>query len=197
MLLETFVEHKVESEASWKVRDDLVKFGKLLFKEDVKPIVNALTNVETKVFIELHHAYLKEYYAAKKLAISAAQQASELLTTNQLESAFSGNYIPKFFSAIAKSKFKEPSATIRAQFAGDKEMCAKKEDEQIKSAVAAITPQLVAYFETILSFSEGELGGIIQLKKTLADHLLQLAVLKQLNDVVGNIQLQSNAFTFF
>ncbi|MFT5957731.1 MAG: ATP-dependent exoDNAse (exonuclease V) beta subunit, partial [Flavobacteriales bacterium] len=196
MLLETFVEHKVESEASWKVRDDLVKFGKLLFKEDVKPIVSALTNVETKVFIELHHAYLKEYYAAKKLAISAAQKASELLTTNQLESAFSGNYIPKFFSAIAKSNFKEPSTTIRGQFAGDKEMCAKKEEEQIKSAVAAITPQLVGYFETILAFSEGESGGIIQLKKTLADHLLQLAVLKQLNDVVGNIQLQSNAFTF-
>lgn len=196
MLLETFVEHKVESEASWKVRDDLIKFGKLLFKEDVKPIVNALADVETKVFIDQHTRFLNEYYAAKKATIAAAENAGKLISSNHLNDAFSGNYIPKFFNAIASGTIKEPSATIRAQFAGEKDMCARKEEDHVKSSVAAITPQLTDFFETILAFSEGDSGGIIQLKKTLADHLLQLAVLKQLNDVVGQIQTQSNAFTF-
>ena len=195
-LLEKFVEQRVDDEASWKVRDDLVRFGKLLFKEEVKPVLASLEKTESKEFIALHRAFLKAYHDEKKAVILRGEKALKLIQDHQLQDAFSGNFIPKYFLTISKGKLDLPNATVRKQFLGEKDMVAKKETDALKQAVHAITPQLTDYYEGILGFFEGEEGRILQLKKAIANHILQLAVLSKLHELISEIQLQNNAYTF-
>jgi ATP-dependent exoDNAse (exonuclease V) beta subunit len=196
-IVERFVLQRVEDEDSWNIRTELLRFGGLLFKEEIRPVINALDDYEAADFVALHEAYRQEVAAAEAEALKAAKQAIALLESEGLMKAFSSNYVPKFFEKIiAEGVPVGPNNTVRAQFDGEKSFCAAKAPDEVKMRVEQIAPQLTQYFDIVLDTVEGPKGSVIQLKKHLTRSMYPLAVLQQLRGAILDVRAETNAFTF-
>ncbi len=192
-VVEGFVLQRIEDEDSWLIRDELIKFGKLLFKEEIRPVLNALSTYKPTDFINLQRTYLKEIHKADTAAVEAARSAAREIGAAGLEKAFSGHHIPKFFDRIASGDLREPSATIQGQFDGVKSLCKSGTPSEEEAAVAAFLEQhLRKPYHQILEALDPKLS----LKRGLMNSMYPLAVLQQLQETIYDVRTSANAFTF-
>lgn len=196
-IVERFVLQRVEDEDNWNIRTELMRFGGLLFKEEIRPVINALEAYEATDFVRLHEQFRKEVSEAEAKAVEAAKEATALIEGEGLTKAFSRHYIPKYFKKISdEGALMAPSNTIREQFAGTKPYCAAKAPDEVQLHVEQVAVQLQSYYDTILNTIEGPEGEILQLKKHLTASMYPLAVLRELRKAILQVRAETNAFTF-
>lgn len=196
-VLETYALQLVDDEKSWDMRSELVKFGKLLFDEQVQPMMQAVEAVKTEDFAVIRKAYLEYMRIAEHNAQTAAQAALNLIAQNGLnEGNFSRGSAPKYFEKVANRQFAAPTSTLCSMFAGEQSLYTKATPEQVKQTIDRITPELTAYFEGASSLYHGEAAGIYSLKKALLANIFQIMVLHELQKALNEVRSARNCMTF-
>lgn len=192
-VVEGFVLQRIEDEDSWQIRDELIRFGKLLFKEEIRPVLTALSDYQPADFIELRKGYAGDIHRVDAAAIEAAGVAAHEIRAAGLSEAFSGHHIPKFFERSAKGDLRDPSATIQSQFDGTKSLCRSNTPAEEEAAMNAFLEQhLRQPYNRILE----ALDPVIKLKRSLVSSMYPLAVLQQLQAAIYQVRSTANVFTF-
>jgi len=196
-VLETYALQLVDDEKSWDMRGELVKFGKLLFDEQVQPMMQAVEAVKTEDFAVIRKAYLKSIQDAELRAQAAAQAALDIIAKNGLNpNDFSSSYVPNYFVKIANRQFVLPSSAVNKMFLGVASFYPKKTHEHAKSAIDRIAPQLSEYFSVTSGLLTGEAGGIYLMKKALLSNIFQIMVLHELQIALNEVRSAKNCMTF-
>jgi ATP-dependent exoDNAse (exonuclease V) beta subunit len=196
-VLETYALQLVDDEKSWDMRGELIKFGMLLFDEQVQPMMKEVEAVKTEDFAEIRKTYLKYIQDAENKAQAGAQAALDLIAQNGLNSGdFSRSFVPKYFEKIANRQFVEPSSTLENMFAGAASFYTKTVSAHAKLAIDRISPQLTEYFSIANGLLAGEAAGIYIMKKALLANIFQIMVLHELQIALNEVRSAKNCMTF-
>lgn len=196
-VMERYALQRIDDEKSWDMRSDLLTFGKLLFDEQVAPLLSKLSDYQPQDFIDLYDRLRDEIEAMKKEAVLAAQRLLDLYHQNGLSEAdFSRGTAYTSIRNIAKGVFKPLSDTAIAMFALQKPFYAQKLAPERKAILDGIQAQIAAGFEPIDRVLGSQKGRGFRTKEMLTTSLFQLAVLQQLEQSVKSVSEARNSMTF-
>lgn len=195
-VIEKYALQRVDDEQAWDMRGDLTDFGKLLFNEQVAPLLQTFEAPEPAYFLELHDRLIGEVKAAQNIARDHAKQAVAALVEADLKDEdFFRAYLPKFFKNIQNGVFNEPSVTIAGHFMETHALYTKKTADDVIARIEGVYPELEVRFHAILDAVFGEEGGRLKLKSAIAGSMYQLATLQQLDASIKEVRNNRNIMT--
>ena len=201
-IMEEYALQRVEDEENWKMRADLVNFGKLLFKEETRPVLAALTELSPSDFLEIRKRYDQEINVARRLVREPLKSALDACEQQGIgASDFTNSNAFNYFTKFLKGEESPPSNALRVILEGDtgKPLYAKSKMKAYPEKAAIMDdlhPLFTKGYEAIVAYLESPNGRILQLKKVLLKTLYPLAVLQQLNASLEQVRKEQNSFTF-
>lgn len=196
-VIERYALQRVDDEQGWDMRNDLVRFGKLLFNEQFAPMLRALEDVTPEDFMQKHADLNAEIHAAYAKTEAHARAALEAIENASLsEKDFSRGFVPIFFKSYLTGERKSPSATLIKMFLGEANAYKAKTPSEIVAAITELMPTLNEHFEGIMDVVGGEEGAILRMKEALAGSMFQLATLRELEVAVSEVRVARNVMTF-
>lgn len=196
-VMERYALQRIDDEKSWDMRGDLLTFGKLLFDEQVAPLLNKLSGYQPQDFIDLYDRLRSETESMKREAVKAANSILELYHQNGLSAAdFSRGTGYNSIKKVASGDFAKFSDAAAAIFALEKPFYTAKLDDERKAIIDGIEDQIAANFAPIDRVVGKEHGKSFRTKEMLSSSLFQLAVLQQLERSVKAVSEARNSMTF-
>ena len=198
-LIERYALQRLDDEKGWDMRRDLKDFGKLLFSEQVAPLLMGLDEVPFERFIEVYDALKTEVITERKRLEAHASTALDAIAKAGVDpNDFSGKngVVPTYLGRIRSGVLEMPGSTVFKQAKGEQGLYTQKADQAIKSAIDAIADEVLTNLNAIVDYLMGEPGGVLRLKTALLETLYQLAVLKALRESIDGVREQRNIMTF-
>lgn len=198
-LIERYALQRLDDEQGWDMRRDLKDFGKLLFSEQVAPLLAQLDDFSFERFLEVYGVLRNEVFAARNTLETHAKQAIELIGRAGVQhSDFSGQggQIPSFLKKVCNGELNAPGSAVLKQLRGDQGMYPKTTAPEVALAIDGIDAELRAHLNFLNNYLTGSAGQELRLKTALLGTLYQLAVLKALRDSVEDVRDARNVMTF-
>ncbi len=199
ILIERYALQRLDDEKGWDMRRDLKDFGRLLFSEQVAPLLLALDDFPLERFMEVYDTLRTEVGAERaKLEGHANSALQSIANAGVAHEDFSGRggIVPGYLKKISSGELLNPNSSVFKQAKGEQGLYAQKASEHIKSSIDAIADEVLQDLNVLVDYLSGEPGRVLRLKEALLATLYQLAVLKALRDSIDGVREQRNIMTF-
>jgi len=199
-LLEGFARMQAEEEKDIRLRPQLEKFGKLVWREHLQETLAGFQGGDWGPgrFAEVRDRLHAEVNAVDRDLRRQAKSALDLIRRHGLEDGyFSGNpNVVKWFSGLAKSGFRvaPPSPTLTGMFEEGR-LWAKSAKADKVAAMQAILPELLGLWEAYSAVCGGERGAELRLKDVLVRKISLIGVLALLRDELDRLCEERNVRT--
>lgn len=190
-LLIEYALDKTEEDKSWDISWELREFSKVLLNENDAYYFEKLSTKTLEDFVELKtRVYLSQKETVKKIK-EIGQEGVTIIETMGLKSTdFYRGTIPKFFTDLKtldqKFDYLKRSATI-AKAIEHNQFYTKSVDDNIKTAIENIKPELIKIFENSQTLYKNFLLYRLTLKS-----IVPLAVLNQISIALQTIKEENN-----
>ena len=197
-LLEAFVEQQVEDEKDTRVREALMQHARLVDKEHMQPMLQALDGWKPLQFEAARKRLSKEVAAVDRAVQEAVGQAREALRAAGLTVAdFSRGSVPKWLEKVANEGEKaEPSATVVAMIRGEKNPWTAKTAADVQEAISGVMPAVEMALEAWETAYRGEAGGLLKLKRRVRQRMSLVGTLATLSEELQTLMREQAVQTF-
>jgi len=198
-ILTDFAIYKIEDEKDWSIDKALFSFGKILFQENSRHFVKAITQISPQQFQKTRHKVQEYLQNLEKQLKELAQKALDIINQAGLNhDDFSRKQIPSYFRELLEkdllNSFKlDKSKQLAEQLNGEGEWYTKKlalgkkaQIDSIKPAIMAISQQIdsIIAAESTRFIIANQLNKEFYLLATLSELAIELEKVKAENNIV-------------
>ncbi|MGA1373414.1 MAG: UvrD-helicase domain-containing protein [Flavobacteriales bacterium] len=199
-LLEGFAKMQAEEEKDIRLRPQLEKFGRLVWREHLQETLAGFEGSDwgPARFAEVRDRLRAEVNAVDRDLRRQGKSVVDLIRRHGLEDGyFSANpNVVKWFSGLAKSGFRvaTPSPTLIGMFEEGR-LWAKSAKPDTVAAIQAVLPELLGLWEAYSAVCGGEGGAELRLKDVLVRKISLIGVLALLRDELDRLCDERNVRT--
>ena len=198
-LIERYAMQRLDDEQGWDMRRDLKDFGKLLFSEQVAPLLAQLDDFSFERFLNVYEVLRKEVFSERSMLEGRAKAALDLIDQAGVQhNDFSGQggQIPSYLKKVSNGELHAPGSLVLKQLRGEQGIYPKTAGPDVAAAIDGIDASLREHLNVLNDYFSGSAGQVLRLKIALMGTLFQLAVLKALRDSVEEVRDARNVMTF-
>lgn len=195
-LVMKFVSTRIDDAKGWKIEEDLIKFGKNIFKDSAQFELTKLKEITPKDFLKIRfklYAAVEKYEAAfddyGKRVLDLIEAAGIDLTD------FTRQTVPNFFINIThniqKNPIYYPSDTLQAMMAGETKWLKKAASSKLH-LVEYIRDEITWMYHEILEKLGSEEMKTYQKRKLILKHFFSNTLLNSINDYTNRWKEDNN-----
>jgi ATP-dependent exoDNAse (exonuclease V) beta subunit len=182
-LMLNFTLEKADDNKSWDITRDILATSKLLFIENSKNEINALSSITIADFLKSKSYLQKKVKEIENINIEKAQQILTLIDNNNIDKAsFSGQYFPKHLNSIVEKRLK--SSSTKYHLFEDIKINKTAKD---KAIIESIIPEMLEILEIIYSNINKQ-----NLYKACLQNLTPLSLIQSVNQELDQIKKTQN-----
>ncbi|NTW25176.1 MAG: UvrD-helicase domain-containing protein [Lentimicrobium sp.] len=196
-ILVKFVQERAESDESWQIERDLMKFSDNLFSEDAIAVLPHLNDFTAEKLAAVNRKLSKFITDFEESVKEPATQALKLVNNHGLDAAlffYGDKGIVGFFRKICNGDFlsaSEPNSYVRKTIDTGEWLSAAGKKSPDVNDILAIADKLTDYYRKIELIAEEKTGKYL-LYRNIRNNLYPMAVLGELNQRLQMVKKERN-----
>ncbi|MGH2665474.1 UvrD-helicase domain-containing protein [Flavobacterium sp.] len=187
-LLIDFTMEKTDDDKSWDISNEIMNTGRLILNENYREEVRSLKNKTIPEFIHLKNKMDELCDSLQEQSVDLAKKSLSLIENNGIEhNSFYSSYVPKHFLKLASGDILKHTGHYKYLEESEGKRYAAKTPQEQKSAVDAISSELLENLQKINAIAEKYLFYSAFLK-----NITPLSLLNTVSNQLAKIQEEQN-----